>query len=180
MGFIPVNSVFSTSGPIVAGIESMLSIVCFEVFLFALLALTKKSGVFDELLDTVTNSCKTEKSAEVTTCVMVVLATCATAINVAAILIVGPIANKLFRNFNLDRNRGANFLDGLACATTGLIPYNATMMTMFNLAVGTGVLSETFQITDAIVYNFHCMMLMVLFFLAAITGIGKRKEKNED
>jgi len=177
MGFIKIDDIFSTSGPIVAGIEGMLSIVCFEVFLFALLGITKKSGAFDQLLDAVMGLCKTEGHAEVATAALIALTTAATAINTVAIVVVGPIANNLFRRFNLNRCRGANLLDGISCAIAGLIPYNASMMTLLTLAVSTGVISENYPITSIITHNYHCIMLLVLFVGSAITGIGRKKEQ---
>lgn len=180
MGFIPVGNIFSTESPIVAGIESMLSIVCFEVFLFALLALTKESGAFDRLLNFVLEKCRSERQVESVTAGMIIVATAVTAINTVAIVIVGPIANQLYRRHNLDRAHGANILDGLACAMTGLIPYNATMMTLLTMAVSTGVIAENFPITSIIAHNFHCMGLLVLFVGSALTGIGRKYEKPEN
>ena len=140
--------------------------------------MTKASGAFDDLMFKVTSTCKTPFHAELATVTMIMIATAVTAINTVAIVIIGPIANRLFRSYKLDRCRGANLLDGLSCAVTGLIPYNATMMTLLSLAIASGAIPEDFSITSVIKFNFHCMMLVILFVGSVLTGIGRKMAKD--
>lgn len=176
MGFLKFEDFFTLKGPIVSGIEGMLSIVCFEVFLFALLALTRASGAFDHLLSVMTNRCRSSRQAELTAAGLVAVATIMTAINTVAIVVVGPIANRLYRNFGLDRSRGANILDGISCGMAGVIPYNASMMTMYSLAISSGAIQDSFSILSVPRYSFHCILLLAVFGLAILTGWNRKKE----
>lgn len=177
MGFITFETLFTAKGPIVAGIESMLSIVVFEILLFALLGLTKASGNFESLIESASNACKTERQAELMIGALTVIGVIATAINTVTIVMIGPVANKLFKKFNLDRRRGANILDGLSCATAGVLPYNGTMMTMFGLAITTGAIPEAFSIMAVPKYSFHCILLFIVFFISIFTGWDRHYEK---
>lgn len=176
MGFLNFADLFTVKGPIVAGIEGMLSIVCFEVFLFALLALTRSSGAFDQLLVHVIERCRGPKQAEMVTAGLVGAATIMTVINTVAIVVVGPIANRLYRNYGLDRSRGANVLDGISCGMAGVIPYNASMMTMYSLAVASGSIPDSFSILSVPRYSFHCILLLVVFGIAILTGWNRKKD----
>lgn len=176
MGFIPAAEVVSVTGPVVAGIESMLGIVSFEVFLFVLLALMKAGGALDDLLEKVCNFCQNAHQAEMLTAAMIIAATGAMAINTVAIVVSGPIANRLFKAYDLDGCRGANLLDGFSSAVTGLLPYNATMMTLLSLAAATGAIEKDFSPFQMIRCNFHCIMLFLVFGISVISGIGRKKK----
>ncbi|MEH7523575.1 Na+/H+ antiporter NhaC family protein [Bacillus sp. JJ1503] len=177
MGFMSLEFIINIEGPIVAGISGMLSIIVFQIFLFALLELTKASGNFEEFVKTAGSQCKTPRQAELMVAFLTVMGTVATAINTVAIVMIGPVANKLFKKFNLDRRRGANILDGFSCATAGVLPYNASMMVMFGLAVSSGVLSESFSVMSIPMYSFHAILLFVVFLISIITGWDRRYEK---
>ena len=55
-GFLDVPTLFSATGPIGAGLTGMLNVICFSFFMFALLEMLKRSGVFDMLLEKLNNA----------------------------------------------------------------------------------------------------------------------------
>ena len=57
----------SATGPIGAGLTGMLNVICFSFFMFALLEMLKRSGVFDMLLEKLNNASKTPRQAELVT-----------------------------------------------------------------------------------------------------------------
>ena len=58
------------------------------------------------MMDKVTDTSKTPFHAELATVALIIIATAVTAINTVAIVIIGPIANRLFHNYKFNRCRG--------------------------------------------------------------------------
>lgn len=75
------------------------------------------------------------------------------------------------------RTRGSNLMDGIATGLAGIVPYNPVGLNAVSLAIASGVVSESFSFLDYVPYNFHSWLLILLFLLSAITGIGRHFEK---
>ena len=43
----------------------------------------------------------------------------------------------------------------------------------------TGAVLQTFSPFDVVIYNFHCMALVIVFWFAAISGFGRTYETDE-
>ena len=93
------------------------------------------------------------------------------------ILFVGPLVRKLLETHNIERTRGSNLMDGISTGFAGLVPYNPVCLNAVSLAIASGVVGESFSFLDFIPYNFQSIMLIVLFILSAITGVGRRFDK---
>lgn len=93
------------------------------------------------------------------------------------ILFVGPLVRKLLETHNIERTRGSNLMDGISTGFAGLVPYNPVCLNAVSLAIASGVVGESFSFLDFIPYNFQSIMLIVLFTLSAITGVGRRFDK---
>ena len=94
-----------------------------------------------------------------------------------SILFVGPVVRKLLQTHNIERTRGSNLMDGIATGLAGIVPYNPVGLNAVSLAIASGVVSESFSFLDYVPYNFHSWLLILLFLLSAITGIGRHFEK---
>ena len=175
-GFVGVGSLIETDGPIVAGIESMTGVVIFIVWVFIQVGFIKAAGVFDVLIKKLDRICKTPAQAELASMVVTMVALLATASNTVAIVIAGPIVYTLYEKFEIDRKRGANYLDGTACGLAGILPWNNSLMMMFALAVSSGFLPEGFSVLQLIPYSFHCILLLIVYFICAVTGLFRTKE----
>ena len=95
----------------------MLNVICFSFFMFALLEMLKRSGVFDMLLEKLNNASKTPRQAELVTILLSVIGSVAIGAASISILFVGPVVRKLLQTHNIERTRGSNLMDGIA---TGL------------------------------------------------------------
>lgn len=49
-------------------------------------------------------------------------------------------------------------------------------MAAWSLALSTGAVSEDFSIIAAMPYSFHCMLLVVVYIVAILTGWGRKFE----
>ena len=158
LGFIEPAKMVDAAGPIGAGLTGMLNVICFSFFMFALLEMLTRSGVFDIILICFVGS---------------------VAIGAASItiLFVGPLVRKLLETHNIERTRGSNLMDGISTGFAGLVPYNPVCLNAVSLAIASGVVGESFSFLDFIPYNFQSIMLIVLFTLSAITGVGRRFDK---
>lgn len=176
-GFLDVPTLFSATGPIGAGLTGMLNVICFSFFMFALLEMLKRSGVFDMLLEKLNNASKTPRQAELVTILLSVIGSVAIGAASISILFVGPVVRKLLQTHNIERTRGSNLMDGISTGLAGIVPYNPVGLNAVSLAVASGVVSESFSFLDYVPYNFQSWLLILLFLLSAITGIGRRFEK---
>ena len=176
-GFLDVPTLFSATGPIGAGLTGMLNVICFSFFMFALLEMLKRSGVFDMLLEKLNNASKTPRQAELVTILLSVIGSVAIGAASISILFVGPVVRKLLQTHNIERTRGSNLMDGIATGLAGIVPYNPVGLNAVSLAIASGVVSESFSFLDYVPYNFQSWLLILLFLLSAITGIGRRFEK---
>jgi Na+/H+ antiporter NhaC len=148
----------------------------FVTFLFIVIKLSEASGAFGTIIDGIGRRCHTEKHAELATAAITTVGVFAVASNTMAIVMVGPIAQKLYKRFKIDRLRGANVLSGFACGLAGLVPYNKTMMLMFTLAAASGKLASGFSIFSVPQYSFHCILLVGIYLICIITGLWRKPD----
>ena len=119
-------------------------------------------------------TCKTPRQAELVTILLSVIGSVAIGAASISILFVGPVVRKLLQTHNIERTRGSNLMDGIATGLAGIVPYNPVGLNAVSLAIASGVVSE---FLDYVPYNFHSWLLILLFLLSAITGIGRHFEK---
>lgn len=157
--------------------SGMLNVICFSFFIFALLEMLTRSGVFEALMHKAAKMSKTPRSAELVCVGLCVIGSVAIGAASITILFVGPLVRKLLQPHHMERTRGANLMDGISTALGGCVPYNPISMNAVSLAIASGVVGESFSFLDYLPYNFHSMMLVILFALSIFTGIGRRFEK---
>jgi len=179
-GFIKPSVMVSAEGPLGLGLTSMLNVICFCLFMFALLELLKRSGVFGLLIKKMEAKTKTPRQAELLTIGFEVIGGACIGAASVSILFVGPVVRKILQKQGIERTRGSNLLDGFGTSLGGLIPYNPMSLNAVSLALASGAVASSFSFIDYIPYLFHSYFLMLLFLLSVITGIGRRFEKPEE
>ena len=179
-GFIDTASVFAADGPIGAGLTGMLNVICFAFFMFALLEMLNRSGVFEIMLEKAAAKATTPRKAEGLAAIIEIIAGFAIGAASVSILFVGPVVRKILKQQNIERTRGANIIDGFGSAFAAIVPYNPVGLNAVSLAIASGVVAEGFSFLDYLPYLFQSYMLIILFTLSIITGIGRRFEKSSD
>jgi Na+/H+ antiporter NhaC len=179
-GFITFGSVFSPDGLIASGCASMLNAIVFMIFIFIVVALIRDAGVLDMLRDALVSRAKSETAAESAAGAMVCLVAVMIGSGTSSIVFCGPIIRGMLRPFKIERARAANFLDGLGCGTGYLIPYNAGVLNLAALAIATGVVTEAFSGFDFIMFNFYSMALFIVYWVAILSGWGRKHETDEE
>ena len=83
------------------------------------------------------------------------------------------------KTFGIDRCRGANILDGVACGATGIMPYGNPMLVSLGVVLALEGIDPGFSFLNIVPYTFHCWGLLAIFLISILTGIGRKFEKKE-
>ncbi|MFR7873325.1 Na+/H+ antiporter NhaC family protein [Peptoniphilus grossensis] len=118
----------------------------FEIFLLSLLTgglsyMVSSNGGIEWLVQKIRGFAKDVKSAEVSIALLTLLTDAATANNTVAIIIDGPVAKEISRDFKVDPRRSASFLDTFSCVMQGIIPYGAQVLIAAGLTKELGALA---------------------------------------
>lgn len=96
-----------------------------------------------------------------------------------AIVFFGPFVKQLMSDYKdeADPCRSANILDGVACGTNGLIPHGNPALVITGVATSVAGVPASFSFLNFIGYTFHCWGLLIIFLLSILTGIGRKRKK---
>lgn len=118
----------------------------FEIFLLSLLTgglsyMVSSNGGIEWLVEKIRSFAKDVKSAEISIALLTLVTDAATANNTVAIIIDGPVAKEISRDFKVDPRRSASFLDTFSCVMQGIIPYGAQILIAAGLTKELGALA---------------------------------------
>lgn len=110
------------------GFTGMTEIFLLSMFTGGLAYMVRKEGGIEWLISKVRGKIKGGKTAELAIAFMTSLTNLAVANNTVSILIVGPIAKDLSKDYEVDPRRIASLLDTFSCIIQGMIPYGAQLL----------------------------------------------------
>lgn len=174
LGCIPPEILFSNKGPIVSGMSGMMVLVLYVMLLFMIIQMLKCSGAFEQLSNALIKHCNSYRSGELGVFLMAALGSVMSGGSGIAIIFFGPFCRMITKTLGIDRCRGANILDGVACGTTGLMPHGNPTLISVGLALTLPGINPNFSFLNIVPYNFHCWGLVLIFLLSILTGIGRR------
>ena len=178
LGTIPISTMIDADGPIVMGMTGMMILVLYVMLLFQMLEILNASGAFEKLNRKLLKMCKTPRSGELVCYLAASLGSLATGGSGIAILFFGSVVRSITKTFGIDRCRGANILDGVACGATGIMPYGNPMLVSLGVVLGLEGINPGFSFLNIIPYTFHCWGLLIIFMVSILTGIGRKFENN--
>jgi len=176
LGCIPAAKMFANDGPIAGGMSGMMVLVLYVMLLFLLLELLRASGAFESMTKGMMKLCKTPRSAEVVCFLIASIGSVLTGGSGIAIVFFGSLVRSITKSFNIDRCRGANILDGVACGATGLMPHGNPTLVSIGVVMSIEGAASSFSFLNIIPYNFHCWGLLIVFMVSILTGIGRKFE----
>lgn len=176
LGTIPPEKMFDNKGPIVAGMNGMMGLVLYVMLLFMVLEILNSSGALERMGTSLVKFCRTSRSGEFVIFLAASIGSAVTGGSGIAIIFFGPLVRRITKLFNIDRCRGANILDGVACGATGLLPYGNPMLVSLGVVMTLEGIDPNFSFLNVIPYEFHCWGLLIIFLLSIITGIGRKTE----
>lgn len=105
----------------------------FEIFLLSLLTgglsyMVSKNGGIEWLVQKISGFARDVRSAEFSIALLTMVTDAATANNTVAIIVDGPVAKEISKDFKVDPRRSASFLDTFSCVMQGIIPYGAQIL----------------------------------------------------
>ena len=166
-GSIPPSEVFNVvaHGPDGSGgIANMYDITVISIVVAGIIGLVKENGGIDFLLQGIRSRIRGPKGAQVGIAALASLVDISTANNTIAIVMAGPIARDIAREYGVPSRRTAALLDIFTSVWQGLIPYGAQLLYASAGAAAAGLTLAPFEILPYLFYP----MLMAVCGLGAI------------
>lgn len=174
IGRISPFQMLLSEGPIVSGMTGMLSVTLLTLLVFQIVAVLRESGALNYVIQKIMQKCKNATQAELVVYFSTILTTAAVAGSTPAIVILGPAVKRIFKAYKLVPSRGSNILDGIACATCGIVPYCTPYLIGISLAIQSGVVTDAFGYVNILPYVFHPYALLIFLMLSVVTGVGRK------
>ena len=156
----------------------MMGLIVYILLLFQILEILNASGAFERMMDGLMKVCHTPKSGELVCMGATALGTAAAGGSSPAVMFFGPMVRQITKKFGIARERGANILDATACGISGILPYGTGCMLC--LGFSADFVGPAFSFMNIIPYSFHSILLLAVFLLSILTGIGRRFESVPD
>lgn len=152
----------------------------FEIFLLSLLTgglsyMVSSNGGIEWLVQKIRSFAKDVKSAEISIALLTLVTDAATANNTVAIIIDGPVAKEISRDFKVDPRRSASFLDTFSCVMQGIIPYGAQILIAAGLTKELGALAVS--PVQIIPFLWYQALLAVFAILSIFMRFADPKDK---
>ncbi len=185
LGFGDIMSVEngSLSGFAIDGIKNMLGTVGYLYMVAGIMGVLRESGMLDLIVEKLMHS-NLNKTVVGSELIMgfgqMVFAICLGAANGPAIIMYGPIADKIGMDKGLHPYRRANMLDGFASTLPVLVPFTSAfifiVITIVNgLAAEYAFISQINPI-NMIYATLHSVCLFVVLLFSVFTGWGRKYE----
>lgn len=149
----------------------------FDIFLLSLLtgglaALVQNAGGLEWLLIKIKSFVRGRKSAELAIAFITVLTDAATANNTIAIIIAGPIAKDISKEYKVDPRRTASLLDSFGSVMQGFIPYGAQLLMAVQFTNGS---VSPFEVIPYLWYQFALAVVVIIsIFVPFVDGYIKK------
>ncbi|MCK9217324.1 MAG: Na+/H+ antiporter NhaC family protein [Firmicutes bacterium] len=171
------------TGFLIDGVNNMLGTVVYLYGVAGIMGVLTESGMMDKTIETLLNSklAATDAGAELIISFGVMFTSiCLGAANGPAIIVFGPIADKIGQAKNLHPYRRANLMDGTTASLPVLIPFTSAFIFIVVACIG-GLMGDypfIHQINPLhIAYaTFHSIGLFIVFMYSIYSGWGRDYE----
>jgi Na+/H+ antiporter NhaC len=172
---------FTVTGIVVTGINSMVGIAVFTIFLMGLIGTLEAGGMVEWMMKRAERFATSPTRAEGAIVGTTLLLNALTGAGTPSMVILGPFVRRLGHKFRIAPWRRGNLMD--ACSTTiiGFLPYSVAVLIPFALVKDTvaGANLTRFTPVHLIPYVFYCWALMLVIIGAAMTGWGRERISEE-
>ena len=156
------------------GISGMYDITVISIIVACIGALVDEGGGIEAIIRFIRSRTKTKKGAQLGIGALVAGVDIATANNTIAIVMTGPIARDISREFGVDPRRTASLLDIFASAVQGILPYGAQLLYAVGGAAAAGHIVSSVEVIPFLFYPF-LMGVSALIFILFIPERRSRK-----
>lgn len=159
-----------------SGATGMYETIMVTILVSALCALIRANGGFATLLNVIKRMFKGYKGGQIGMGLLVGVMDMATANNTVAIVMAGPVAKEMSKDYNIDSKRAASILDTFSCVFQGIIPYGAQMLLAIAATAECGYKISAFDIIPNLYYPFLLAVTSILFIIFSKASICNKSD----
>ncbi len=169
------------TGALTDGIGGYVEMAVLVLLIMSANHIMRIGGAFDILKHAALRFAKDSvRRAELVICTFVASLNVFITVNTAAEIAAAPLVSDIGKKFNLHPYRRANFLDSITSALGYIFPWGGGVLiayvTLNSLKETTFPNLPVVSPTDVWPYVFHGWFLVMIMYMAAITGFGRRFE----
>lgn len=150
-----------------SGVSGMYETIMVTLLVSALCALIRSNGGFEALLGFIRKIFKGNKGGQFGMGLLVGAMDIATANNTVAIVMAGPVAKEMSKDYEINPKRAASILDTFSCIFQGIIPYGAQMLLAIAAATECEVSVSAFSIIPNLFYPFLLAATSIVYIILA-------------
>lgn len=156
-----------------SGASGMLETIMVTLLVTAMCGLIRVFGGFDSILYLIRKVFKGRIGGRMGVGLLVGAMDIATANNTVAIVMAGPIARDISKEYDITPKESASLLDTFSCIFQGVIPYGAQMLVALSAAASLGSRISAFEIMPFLFYPFLLAVCSVVYII--VGGVKKKK-----
>jgi Na+/H+ antiporter NhaC len=156
-----------------SGASGMFETIMVTVLVSAMCGLIRKFGGFDAILYLISKVFRGRIGGRLGVGLLVGAMDIATANNTVAIVMAGPIARDISKEYGITPKESASLLDTFSCIFQGVIPYGAQMLVAVSAAASLGMSLSAFEIIPFLFYPF--LLALCSFVYIIIAGVRGKK-----
>ena len=160
-------------GSMGSGASGMFETIMVTLLVTAMCGLIRVFGGFDSILYLIRKVFKGRIGGRLGVGLLVGAMDIATANNTVAIVMAGPIARDISKEYGITPKESASLLDTFSCIFQGVIPYGAQMLVALSAAASLGSKISAFEIMPFLFYPFLLAVCSVVYII--IGGVKKKK-----
>ena len=153
------------------GMQGMEDLAMISIVIGGLVELIKLNGGIDFLISFIHNRVSGRKGGELGIAILTSLVDICTANNTITIVMAGPLAKDIAKDYDIDPKRSASLLDIFSSSWQGIIPYGAQLL----VASGVGGIAS-FEIVK---YMYYPFLTLAMGMIAIIFGIPQFKDSEK-
>lgn len=156
-GSLTFATAFSAMGD---GTSEMFETMIVTILVASISALVRENGGFAAILEFIRSHFRGVRGGMLGTGLLTMLMDIACANNTVAIVVAGPIAKTIGKDYGIQPTRTASLIDIFSCVAQGIIPYGAQLLVAANLAGIASISIMPFCIYQMIL--FACVLVWIV------------------
>lgn len=181
MGLMKPQDLFSTDGVIISGLTSNLEIILFMMLLFIMVSLISEAGCLDRIKHFLLKSAGgSVRKVEIICGFMAMFSASVMGSTPATLSFSGTISRAITKPTKVSRARIASITGGIAQGSIYVFPWAANAISVTSYVIAAGAAPEGFSPLGIIPFNFFCISLIVIYWIAILTGIGMKYDTDEE
>lgn len=155
-----------------SGASGMFETIMVTVLVAAMCGLMRENGGFEAILALIRRWFKGRIGGRLGIGLLVGVMDITTANNTVAIVMAGPIARDISKEYGISPKESASLLDTFSCIFQGVIPYGAQMLVAVSTSLSLGLAVSAL---DVIAYLFYPFLLAVASLVYILLSAGKKQ-----